>query len=325
VIYRFAILIYRFALPARNDKSSYKITARQGDVVIDGSEPRLFGDPEVVETPDGVAYRFRGLRRPSYFLLKSSLIFLVVGAIPAAAAVAVLVFLLIFADQLPWYLVFLPCLFILQAVLVGGLFLRMAGRWFLRSIVFDVLGRHEMELRGDQLHWGRRTGPFRDGFRHSVADLRCLLVCCYTTKGGEREAHFGVEPRSRQEATFYCCGCGEQEVLALARDLHRRLQQWVDVPLEILEMSEDEAYRLAGLKDGPVPRWKRPWWLRWYVWYPWHAGGLVGLVALWAAIDSLRLDVPKWVYLLIVLGIFIELLALTGRTTSGKKQRTADA
>src|SRR5262245_34600977 len=95
-------------------------------------ETRMFGNPEVVETSHGVAYRFRGLARPSFFLLRTSLLLLVIAAVPASAAVMAGAFLVAFADQLPWHLVVLPCLFVLQAGLVAGLVLSPPWRYFRR-------------------------------------------------------------------------------------------------------------------------------------------------------------------------------------------------
>jgi hypothetical protein len=280
------------------------------------SEPRLFGDPEVSETFSGVVYRFRTLPRTSLFGLKLVLVLLLIGMIPASAAVAALVFLLAYAAQLPWYLTVLSSLFVLQAGLLGGLCLRLAGRILFRRLLFDVFGRHELALHEGWLYWGKRAGPFRDGFRHAVADLRCLLVYCYTAAGSaEREAHFGVASLSTEEPTFYCCGCGEQEVLALARDLHRHLRQQSDVPLEVLETTEEEAWRRANPKGPPAVPVKRSLWQRRSFWYPWHVGGLIGLLALLAAFRTVALGLPPWVYFLVVLAILIELAALGNRPT----------
>jgi hypothetical protein len=147
-----------------------------------------------------------------------------------------------------------------------------------------------------------------------VSDLRCLLVCCYTSAGG-REAHLGVVPRDGEERTFYCCCCcGEQEVLALARDLHGHLRRQNGPPLEVVETTEAEAMSMAGMND-PVPPWPvRPFlWLRWYIWYPWHVGGLAGLVALMLAVRTLDLGLPEWVSVLFVLGLLLELGTILSR------------
>jgi hypothetical protein len=279
---------------------------------------RLFGDLEVIDTPGGVVWRFRGLSRSSPFGLSFFLPLLVIGAIPAAAAVVSLVFLLTHATQLPWYLIALSGLFVIQTGLVVTLCLRLAG-WFLFRTLFDLFGHHEMELRQGLLYWGKRAGPFRQGYRHEVADLRRLLVCCYTSSGGEREAHFGVESLSSQEATFYCCCCDEQEVLALARDLHRRLQSQGPVPLEVLETTEDEAWQRANPKSPAVLPRTNPLWVRWYVWYPWHVAGLVGLVALWRAVASLDFTLPGWVSLLFLVGILSECAVIGNRPSNGRK------
>jgi hypothetical protein len=280
---------------------------------------RLFGDPEVVETPHGVVYRFRGLARPSFFGLTNSLFILAIGTIPLSAAVVTLIFLIARGGRLPWYLAALPCLFVLQAGLLGGLCLGLAGPLFLRQFLSDVFGRHELELRDGWLYWGTRAGRFRQGYGHSVADLRCLLVYCYTSRGGEREAHLGVDPLSGKEPTFYCCCCGEQEVLALARDLHRHLQRHGDVPLEIRETTEDEAWLRAGLTGRPVLPTESVFWQRWYVWYPWHVGGLIGLAALVKAVGSAGLGLPWWVYLLIMVGFLLELMLIGNRPVSKSK------
>ncbi|HEV3255427.1 MAG TPA: hypothetical protein VG013_00980 [Gemmataceae bacterium] len=282
------------------------------------SDPRtrLFGDPEVVETPHGVVYRFRGLAPPSFFGLMNSLFILAIGIIPIAAAVATLIFLIALGGRLPWYLVALPCLFVLQTGLLGGLCLRLAGPLFLRGLLFDAFGRHELELSEGWLYWGKRAGRFRQGYRHAVADLRCLLVYCYTSSGGEREAHLGVDPLSGKEPTFYCCCCSEQEVLALARDLQRH----ADVPLEIRETTEDEAWLRAGLTGRPVLPTRPALWQRWYAWYPWHIGGLVGLLALLKAVGSADLGLPWWVYLLFMVGLWLE-LALIGSGLTGSRRR----
>lgn len=288
--------------------------------MADGSEARMFGDPEVVETPHGIIYRFRGLASPLFFRLRTSLFLLVVGMVPAAATLAALEFLVAFADQLPWHLVALPCLFVLQAGLVAGLFLWVPWGYFRRDLLFDLLGRHELELRDGVLYWGTRACRLRRGYRHAVSDLRCLLVCCYTSAGGGREAHLGVVPLSGQDTTFYCCCCDEQEVLALARDLHRHLRRQYDLPLEIREVGEPEAMAMAGMND-PVPPWPlRPFlWLRWYVWYPWHVGGLAGLVALLLAVRSLNLGLPGWVYALFAFGFLLEVRTILYRTDKARE------
>src|SRR5947209_982775 len=71
--------------------------ARTHDQEEQPSEPGLFGDPEVIETFGGVVYRFRSLPRHSWPSLRFLLVFLAMGAVPASAAVAALVFLVAFA------------------------------------------------------------------------------------------------------------------------------------------------------------------------------------------------------------------------------------
>jgi hypothetical protein len=251
--------------------------------------PDLPANVRAIETPNGVCYRFTRVSGGA-----SSLLFFAgaVAAVPLAAAVVAVLFLVRHARDVSAPLLALGCLFPLQMVFLAraplGLFLESV--W--QSLV-GALGHRELEVRGPWLALGSRIGPVPRHERRALADVSGLTVYVYGDPGA---GPAGASP----ERTCLAAECGEAgrwllldgwsraETVALAEDLNRRLEAVPDPagrvrrfpPVAVVETTQEALYPGTGRGARPGKLWRLGC----------HVAGTAGLVALAVA----AWQTPDW-------------------------------
>ena len=251
--------------------------------------PGLPPNVRVIVTAEGVCYRFNqatGNAVPLCGLLAA------LAAVPVAAGVVAVLFLVRHCQELPWPLLALGGLFPAQMAFLARWPLKFLAQWVWQGLV-GALGHRDLEVRGGWLALVTRVGPVRRRDRRRVSGVVRLTVYVY-------EPQFGAGPGSAPPAGTpreYAClaaecdgaprwllvdGLARAEAVALAEDLNGRLAVAETEgslrglpPVAVVETTQDALYPGAGGPGPPLLR--RLWWLAW------DLAGCVGLGALWFA------------------------------------------
>jgi hypothetical protein len=252
--------------------------------------PGLPPNLRVIETPEGVRYRFtwhKGSWPPALGLIAA------LAAVPLAAGVLAVSFLVRHFAELPPALTALGVLFPAQMA-----FLAYLPVWFLGHSVWQSLvtaaGHSELAVEGRWLVLGSRVGPLRRRWRRPAPEVRRLSVYVYRPAAVATPA--GVPPPPAPEELACLAaefpesppwlmvdGLARGEALALAEDFNGRLGAAAAEagavrqlpPVAVVETTQDALYPGTG---GPGFSLRRK--LGWLVW---HLTGCVGLGALWFA------------------------------------------
>lgn len=292
-------------------------------MIPDSARPPGFPSTvEIVDTEDGASYRFyysKGAKPPLPLFLG------IIAATRVASAGLAVFFVSQRVQQIPWWLLALSCLFVLQmfymAGLPWGLFRRMA--W--QRLAADF-GYSELRLRDNRLLLGSRAGPFRVSQRRDIQEFRGLVVYSFLPENPASPSAEPTGPSAPAVADAECVvlaveceetapwhlvgGYSRAETLALAEDLHRRLTAAAGslmprkslAPIAVIETDQATLYPPL---DPDFYRRRQP------VWLAWHLAGTIGL----GALTKIAFHTGAWqsreVCLLLCAGWILEAIVLT--------------